>query len=151
MLQHKLDALKLDHLMGIGQPSVALQGTPILWTLECIYSEGTSLVGMSREQRSLVHRQELGGPLIRDLRVGRLFQEEFLATVVQDEQSRTLLSREHFQIWADEMIQASSSSKAVSAQDPVPCAFFLTNFNVNGTIVNGHHVHSTNEQVPLHD
>jgi len=154
LMQHKLDAMKLDALMGIAQPTrghTPHQGPFILWTLECIYSEGTSLTGLTREQRLLVHHQDPGGPLIRDLRVGRLFQEEFLANVVQDEQSRALLSREHFQIWAEEMIPAPGSSTPIPGQDPVPCSFFLTNVNMNGTIVNGYHVHSTNEQVPLHD
>lgn len=154
LLQHKMDALKLDALLGIGQPSAshsATQMPSILWTLECIYSEGASLAGSTREQRSLVHRQEPGEAVIRDLRVGRLFQEEFLASLVKDEQNRSLLSREHFQIWAEETIRAQPSGEVVSGRETMPCSFFLTNVNVNGTIVNGHHVHSTNEQVQLHD
>merc|ERR1719158_1460273 len=42
-MQHKLDALKLDALMGIGHPSAGIApspGQPILWTLECIHSDG---------------------------------------------------------------------------------------------------------------
>merc|ERR1719272_1304446 len=45
----------------------------------------------------------------------------------------------------------AKSSKTKHGQELVPCSFFLTNVNVNGTIVNGHHVHSTSEQVQLHD
>lgn len=142
------DPIVQQPTIGRGPSKEHLQLPPILWTLECIYSEGTCLSGLAREQRALVHRQELGGPLVRDLRVGRLFQEEFLSMVVQDEQSRALLCREHFQIWAEEMVQAPNNG---GRHQLVPCSFFLTNVNVNGTIVNGQHVHSTNEQVPLHD
>jgi serine/threonine protein kinase len=146
MMQHKIDAMKLDALMGVGP--VISHARSLLWTLECIYSEGTSLQGLAQEQRSLMHCQEPGAAGIKDLRVGRLFQEEFLATVVQDEQNRSQLSREHFQIWA---VAEDPGSPSKPGQEPIPCCFFLTNVNVNGTIVNGQHVHSTNEQVPLHD
>jgi len=129
-------------------PQAYAQELPILWTLECTYSEGTSLPSLSKERRCLVHRQEAGGPLLRDLRVGWLFQDEFLSTIVQDEQNRAHLSREHFQIWAEELAPTPSTP---STRKPILCSFFLTNMSINGTIVNGRHVKCTNEQVPLHD
>jgi len=33
----------------------------------------------------------------------------------------------------------------------MPCAFFLTNYSVNGTVVNGHLLHSRGEQISLHN
>jgi serine/threonine protein kinase len=127
------------------------QASPILWTLECTYSEGTSVPSLSKEKRSLVHRQEVGGPILRDMRVGLLFQEEFLCAIVQDEQNRAHLCREHFQIWAEESSAPTSRGSTPPKQKPLLCSFFLTNMSNNGTIVNGKHVKCTNEQVPLHD
>jgi hypothetical protein len=70
-----------------------------------------------------------------------------LASVVQNDHYRALLSREHFQIWAEE---TTSTAQAKHDQQTIPCSFFLTNVHPDGTIVNGQHVMSTNEQVPLH-
>lgn len=117
---------------------------PLLWTLECVRSDGTNLSGLSKEQRSLVHRQEPGGPLLATLRVGRLFQDEFFRTIVRDEDALGAVSREHFQIWADEV------QTEAPAPGAVPCTFHFTNFSAHGTIVNGNFLRERGEQVPLH-
>mmetsp|Transcript_129879 Transcript_129879/g.225749 ORF Transcript_129879/g.225749 Transcript_129879/m.225749 type:complete len:954 (-) Transcript_129879:292-3153(-) len=119
---------------------------PTLWTLECTLSEGTNLDRLAPEQRVLIHRQEPNGPLCTTFRVGRLFQEEFFNTVVQDEEMRSLLSREHFQIWAEEMSWPGAPPTTRTA-----CSFFLTNFTTSGTLVNGTHLQKKGEEVSLHD
>ena len=58
---------------------------------------------------------------------------------------RGAVSREHFQIWADEVPEAGQPG--ASHFGGIPCAFFLTNYSVNGTVVNGTHLKK--EQVPL--
>jgi len=142
------------HLMplAVGSPMAARHAPlarkpsfmPLLWTLECVRSDGTNLSGLSKEQRSLVHRQEPGGPLLATLRVGRLFQDEFFRTIVRDEDALGAVSREHFQIWADEL------QTEAPAPGAVPCTFHFTNFSAHGTIVNGNFLRERGEQVPLH-
>jgi len=142
------------HLSYQASPAVRQQvarpvvKTPLLWTLECIHSDFVSLTGVPREQRSVVHRQEAGGPLLTTLRVGRLFQEDFFNALVPNEEARSAVSREHFQIWADETpIPGPQRTRAMSG---LPCSFFLTNYSVNGTIINGTHLHTRGDQVSLH-
>jgi hypothetical protein len=95
-----------------------------------------------------VHRHEPGGPLLTTLRVGRLFQEAIFSVLVPDEEARSAVSREHFQIWADEMCAPSVGSSPPAGG--IPCYFFLTNFSVNGTHVNGKHYQGRGDQVQLH-
>lgn len=128
--------------------SVAVNLPPLLWTLECTQAEVANFGSLPREQRSLIHRQEPGGPLLPTLRVGRLFQDDLFNLVVKDEETRGAVSREHFQIWADQM--ELLGPVAVPAVVGIPCAFFLTNYSVNGTVINGTHLYSRGEQVPLH-
>lgn len=124
---------------------------PVLWTLECIHPE---LSALAVEGRSLVHRQEPGGPLLATLRVGRLFQEEFFAVALPSEEARGFVSREHFQIWADALEGAEDGAHAAcgtaAGSHGVPCAFFLTNYSTYGTLVNGRHLQKRGEETPLH-
>jgi len=124
---------------------------PVLWTLECIHPD---LPALAVERRSLVHRQEPGGPLLATLRVGRLFQEDFFSAVLPSEESRGFVSREHFQIWVDALQGAEDVAHAAcgtGASCPsVPCAFFLTNYSKYGTLVNGRHLQKRGEETPLH-
>merc|ERR1712048_1068561 len=94
----------------------------------------------------LVHRHQPGGQLLSTFRVGRLFQEDFFSALVPDPDVRSAISREHFQIWAEEMRDPNNSTLVGG----VPCYFFLTNYSVNGTIVNGRHLQSRGEGEPLH-
>merc|ERR1719491_291901 len=59
---------------------------------------------------------------------------------------RSLLAREHFQIWSQEIVLPS-----ISQTVRTPCSFFLTNFTTSGTMVNGTHLLKAGEEVPLHD
>lgn len=59
-----------------------------------------------------------------------------------------VVSREHFQIWVDVL----DPPKIIGSQtSPIPCGFFLTNFSVNGTLVNGVHLKGSNGQIAIHD
>jgi len=128
------------------QRMAAQPTTPILWSLECVIADG--LDSFTREQSVLVHRQEPGGPLLSTHRVGRLFQEEFFNTILTSEASVRAVSREHFQIWAEEM--PTMGPDPPGAANTIPCIFFLTNFSINGCLVNGVHLHAKGEQMLLH-
>jgi hypothetical protein len=95
--------------------------TPVLWMLECLPGPGNGAAALSQAQTRLVHRHEPGGPLLTTLRVGRLFQETFFYTLIPDEDARGAVSREHFQIWADEMSAPYAGSPP---QGGIPCYFF---------------------------
>jgi len=127
------------------QRMAAQPTTPILWSLECVMADGDMF---THEPAVLVHRQEPGGPLLSTHRVGRLFQEDFFNTFLLSEASLRAVSREHFQIWAEEM-PATGPTPPGSA-GTIPCVFLLTNFSINGCLVNGVHLQEKGEQMALH-
>merc|ERR1712050_33420 len=129
---------------GQVMPACSKPMRSVLWTLECIHSLGTNLGSLTKEQRSLVNYHERSGPLLVTLRVGRLFQEDFFNLAVRDEEARSAVSREHFQIWADEVPR--DNWRGASDFGGIPCSFFLTNYSVNGTVVNGKHLRMKGEQ-----
>jgi hypothetical protein len=117
----------------------------VLWSLKCIFAEGENLTSLPQERLSIIHWQDVGCPLATTLHVGLLFQEEFFSSITSG--SSTFVSREHFQIWAEQLhmpgiLEATSTC--------YPCSFFLTNYSANGTIVNGSHVGKAGT-VPLHN
>jgi len=138
--------MQMVHQVQAPQRMAAQPTTPILWSLECVIADGLDL--STHEQSVLVHRQEPGGPLLSTHRVGRLFQEEFFNTVLTSEASIRAVSREHFQIWAEEM--PTISPAPAGAAGTIPCVFLLTNFSINGCLVNGVHLHAKGEQMSLH-
>jgi len=131
------------------RPSSPQQGAD-LWVLECVSSSALGLVNdLTCEQRSLVHREKPERPISAMQRVGRLFQSDFFSLVANDEGDVCrAVSREHFQIWAEEVSSVSSSTALPS--EGIPCLFFLTNYSANGTIVNDVHIHARGDQVALH-
>jgi len=121
---------------------------PILWSLECVFVEGTDLTHVLRDRRTIDHLWEAGGGYLATFRVGRLFQEDFFNAIGTQESSRGAVSREHFQIWAEELPDTCLPQAGTDGRRP--CAFFLTNFSGNGTIVNGVHLRDRGQQVALH-
>jgi len=89
----------------------------------------------------LMHRREPGNQGLPAQRVGRLFQQEFCRLVLPDDILFSQVSREHFQIWAEEWPSSGQS---------VPCSFFLTNYGTVGTVVDGTHLEVRGHQMPLH-
>merc|ERR1712137_345961 len=138
--------MQMVHQVQAPQRMVVQPTTPILWSLECVIADGLDV--FMHEQSVLVHRQEPGGPLLSTHRVGRLFQEEFFNTFLTSEASVRAVSREHFQIWAEEM--PTPGPTPPGAASTIPCAFVLTNFSINGCLVNGVHLREKGEQMPLH-
>jgi len=121
---------------------------PLLWSLVCTFAEGVDgLKGLPREQRSLVHRWEAGRPLSSPFKVGRLAQEDFFNTMVANDTDRSMVSREHFQIRAQE----AQADGAASARGGLPCSFFLANLGRTWTTVNGALLDACGKEVQLHD
>jgi len=118
---------------------------PLLWSLECTYADGVNVSSLPREQRTLMHRHEQGGPLLTTQRVGRLFQEDFFNAVIPDSSMRGVVSREHFQVWAEETPIGTEHSTNL-----IPCSFFLTQFSSNRVTVNGAALQKPGEQTSLH-
>lgn len=133
---------------GYGGSVMVRQGhaKPLLWTLECVSSACANLSVYPKEQRSLVHRKELGSQGLSAQRVGRLFQQQFCKLVLPDDLLYSQVSREHFQIWAEEWPAVDRSNT-----HGLPCSFFLTNYGTVGTMVDGEVLEAKGQQVPLHD
>jgi len=93
-----------------------------------------------------VHRRELGSQGLSTQRVGRLFQQQFCRLVLPDDLLCSQVSREHFQIWAEEWPGTGGSTT-----HGLPCSFFLTNYGTVGTLVDGEVLEAKGHQVPLHD
>lgn len=126
---------------------------PTLFALECIYSEGFDLFEVQSEDRTLTHslapEERFQFPL-PPLRVGRGFQHAFFDTVVMDKESLTTISREHFQIWAEDAMDCGRSQ--VGPGDcRVGVILFIANLSGNGTSVNDRCLQSRGEQCELHD
>lgn len=137
-------------LKGQASPS-AVKGPPILFTLECIFSEGISLHDVPREQRLIVHRLDSEDDAVTcaplpPLRVGRIFQTALFDVLVPDDGPRSTISREHFQVWAEEVPDQSDPGRG-----HVACSFSLTNFSGNGTHINDDHLKARGERSILHD
>jgi serine/threonine protein kinase len=103
-----------------------------LWLLKCEFVESDTFKDF-QEPPTITHWQDVGAPLATTQHVGRLFQEDLFQKVTNPS-TMALVSREHFQIWVEELdmpgvLEASSTCR--------PCSFFLTNFSTNGTLVNG--------------
>lgn len=122
---------------------------PKLWSLNCEFVDGIeSLDAIPPEHRTLVHRQEPGGPLLTLLKVGRRAQEDFFQAVFGDSGTRNAVSREHFQIWA--VPAADGPVPKDPATGSVPCSFFLANLSRTWTMVNDTLLDSCGKCVQLH-
>lgn len=121
----------------------AVYTKPVLWTLECVYSQCANLTVLPKEQRSLVHRQDLSTPSTSAMRVGRLFHGDFFRLLLPDDSYLGQVSREHFQIWAEEWPGSAHSHSS-------SCSFFLTNFGTVGTMVDNVALTLRGQQLPLH-
>jgi len=117
-----------------------------LWSLKCVLAEMEHFHSLPQEQLTICHWQELDSTLATTLRVGRMFQEEIFSKLTSGFGSH--VSREHFQIWAEEFDMPGIAER--NAALGVPCSFFLTNFSINGTLVNGVNVEGKCGQVQLH-
>lgn len=125
---------------------------PILFSLECIFSEGIPLADVPREQRLIVHKlatedDAIRGAPLPPLRVGRIFQTSLFDALVSDDNARSTISREHFQVWAEE---APSPPLNDGGDSRLPCTFCLTNFSGNGMHVNDKHLQARGERSILH-
>jgi len=123
------------------------RSSPILFCLECVFAEGVNLNNVPREQRRIVHRLGEATPLNQrfpPLRVGRVYQTWLFDCLVAYEAARSTISREHFQVWAEE-VRARRPGDLVSDDRP-RCNFLLANCSGNGTHLNGDHLQSRGEQ-----
>jgi hypothetical protein len=121
--------------------------------LECIYSEGINLRDVPLDHRFIVHKLATGddaisGAPLPPLRVGRIFQTALFDALVTDENARATISREHFQVWAEEA-PAPPLNDGVDFR--LPCTFCLTNFSGNGMHVNDKHLQARGERFILQD
>jgi hypothetical protein len=126
---------------------------PVLFTLECVFSEGISLPDALLQQRLIVHRlasedDAIHGAPLPPLRVGRIFQTALFDALVVDDSARSTISREHFQVWAEETPSPPLAGDAGDSR--IPCSFCLTNFSGNGTHVNDDHLQTRGERHALH-
>mmetsp|Transcript_65189 Transcript_65189/g.103269 ORF Transcript_65189/g.103269 Transcript_65189/m.103269 type:complete len:536 (+) Transcript_65189:83-1690(+) len=132
---------------GLGHLDAALvpqsRGVESLWHLRCIYADVEDLSSSSEHHFTIVHWQELGATLASTLRVGRMFQDMFTKLG-----GGPHVSREHFQIWAEELDTPRVFQGGL--EKAVPCLFYLTNFSMNGTFVNGSHIDGKCRQVQIH-
>lgn len=117
------------------------QGTALLWALECAAAEGCDLTCFTREERTLFHSFEQGRVSIPMLRVGRLVQDEFFQVLMPNPGLHEGVSREHFQIWAQQMPSPDGFHGA-----RIPCKIILSNCSANGTMVNGEYLRAPGEQ-----
>eukprot|EP00434_Breviolum_minutum_P001801 symbB.v1.2.001594.t1/scaffold88.1/size340390/29 len=116
----------------------------LAWTLECVMSKGDKLDKLAKDQKNLMHRREEGKP-VPTMRFGRLFDEEFLNLVLPDDKFYYhQVSREHFQIWAEEW--PSSLFDCAS-----PHSIRLTNYATVGTSVDDLVLDERGQQAILHD
>jgi len=133
-------------------PGGRVTQAPVLFALECIFSEGIHLLDVPRDQRLIVHKLATDDDAIRGaplppLRVGRIFQTALFDALVSNDNARSTISREHFQVWAEE---APSPPLNDVADSRLPCTFCLTNFSGNGTYVNDKHLQARGERSMLH-
>eukprot|EP00440_Ansanella_granifera_P054883 gb/GFBE01059495.1/.p1 GENE.gb/GFBE01059495.1/~~gb/GFBE01059495.1/.p1 ORF type:complete len:912 (+),score=193.57 gb/GFBE01059495.1/:1-2736(+) len=128
------------------QPLRVAYAKPILWALECVKSECANLTVLPKEQRSLAHRREVGSQSLSTQRLGRLFQPDFCRLMLPDELFYSQVSREHFQIWAEEWPPMGGPTT-----HGLPCSFFLTNYGTVGTMVDGVALETRGAQMPLHN
>jgi len=100
-----------------------------------------------REQRCVVHRAPpedgVACTALPPLQVGRAFQRGLFDLLVDQDVARSI-SREHFQIWAEEVapLQQAPGNR-------IACTFFLANLSCNGTHVNDDHLQGQGEQSVL--
>lgn len=139
---------------GRGRPRD--EDMPVLFALECIFSEGADLHDIPAEDRTMTHslapEERFQFPL-PPLRVGRGFQAAFFDQVVIDMAARSTISREHFQIWAEEALErgGGAARSPQNQSDAVPVIFFIANLSGNGTSVNDRCLQGRGEQCVLHD
>jgi len=116
---------------------------PMLFTLECIFSEGVNLHEVPRNILVLQHRLGPENTLDTPLRIGRVFQSTLFDDLVLDDQARSTISREHFQVWAE--VAETQIGRAGSSC----CNFFLENLSGNGTHVNDDYLQVRGEQCEI--
>ncbi|CAK9004210.1 G-type lectin S-receptor-like serine/threonine-protein kinase At1g61400 [Durusdinium trenchii] len=116
---------------------------PLLWTLECVMSQCGKLLMLSKEQKMLLHKKE--GGALPTMRFGRLFQDDFCRLVLPDDHFFSQVSREHFQIWAQEWPPLGHLQLTGE-----PCSFRLTNYGTVGTAVDGMILDARGQQAVLH-
>jgi len=92
----------------------------------------------------------MSGPHLTTQRVGRLLQDEFLTAMCLSDEARSMISRDHFQIWAQEET-GSDGSSASSGSEGVAFTFILRNMSTNWTVVNSSALRRPGEQATLHD
>lgn len=147
-----VQTVPLQPAMMLAQPAMMLQQQQQqqqvakvmpLWSLRCVLAEEKSF--STQDALAIIQWHEIGSSLSTTLRVGRLFQEEFFNKVAPG--SSSLVSREHFQIWAEPLNMPGVLEPSTAC---IPCAFFLTNFSSNGTIVNDVHLTGSRFQMPIH-
>ncbi|OLP86699.1 putative serine/threonine-protein kinase [Symbiodinium microadriaticum] len=133
------------------QPGLQAPSRALLWSLECVKSECSSdLSAKPKDQRVLAHWRDML-PYDRDMahalphyRFGRLFQNDFCRVMLPNDHFFSQVSREHFQIWAQEWPDLGFEFKGQ------PCSFFLTNFGTVGTVVDGQVLDTKGQQAALH-
>ncbi|CAE7367140.1 unnamed protein product [Symbiodinium pilosum] len=123
----------------------AAHTVPVPPITRCVKSECVSgLSSKPKEQRTLPHLGDLGQAMPM-FRFGRLFQNDFCRLMLPNDHFSSQVSREHFQIWAEEWPD-------VGLQLPGrPCSFFLTNYGTVGTTVDGEMLDSRGQQAVLHE
>lgn len=122
---------------------VAAVGEEVLFTLECIFSEGTDLRALPPGHRRIVHRSSPSALL--PLRVGRAHQASLLDELVTGTSAKSTISREHFQVWAKESPVHEAAGDGRKA-----CTFFVRNMSCHGTHVNGDFLQTRGEQATVH-
>jgi len=149
----KASVLRPPPLLPEMQPNLLTQqAAASLFTLECIFSEGINLKDVPFEQRLIDHRlasedDAVCSAPLPPLRVGRIFQTGLFDALVADPSTRSTISREHFQVWAEEAPSPPISGDAGDSR--IPCSFYLTNFSGNGTHVNDNHLQVRGERAML--
>eukprot|EP00439_Symbiodinium_sp_Y106_P079128 s46_g17.t2 len=122
----------------------------LLWTLECVKSECSSDPSAKpKDQRVLTHWRDMlcdrdMAHALPHYRFGRLFQNDFCRLMLPNDHFFSQVSREHFQIWAQEWPDLGFEFKGQ------PCSFFLTNFGTVGTVVDGQMLDTKGQQATLH-
>jgi len=142
-------------LAPAGFPATAKKPRP-LWSLECTFADGLGV-----EPTGLIEAITHSGPVDiapMELKVGRRFQDAWFARALPREETRHLVSREHFHIQAipapgatGEDIAGFNEAGHCAEDERVPCNFHLTNMSTNGTSVNGLLLLALDSAVPLHE
>jgi len=129
---------------------------PVLFSLECVFSEGVNLSGFPYDQRRLVHYIEFSDDSARPFcshlipfQVGRAFQPDIFDGLIALDEARSTISREHFQICMHEVHTLQPRHFCNSDEMPA-CSFSLVNLSGNGTQVNDVRVQGRGESCELH-